>query len=140
MKCTVTETVKNQRGMTLLEIMVVLAILGGLIGVLATQINSRFKKARTNEAKIQIAEIGKALEMFYTDCGFFPESLEGLVTAPSNCSNWGPDPYLKKLPKDPWGEPFGYTINGSTYSLKSLGDDRKEGGSGTASDISSEEL
>lgn len=140
MKLNATRSVTNQRGMTLLEIMVVLAILGGLIGVLATQINSRFKKARQNEAKIQMAEIGKALEMFYTDCGFFPEALDALVTAPSNCSNWGPDPYLKKMPKDPWGEPFGYQINGSTYSIRSYGDDRKEGGTGTASDISNEEL
>jgi len=140
MSSAVTKSLKNQRGMTLLEIMVVLAILGGLIGVLATQINSRFKKARMNEAKIQIAEISKALEMFYTDCGFFPESLENLVTAPSNCSNWGPDPYLKKMPKDPWGEPFMYQINGSTYAIKSYGDDRKEGGTGTGQDISSEEL
>ena len=131
----------NKKGMTLLEIMIVLAILGGLITILAGQVTSRLAAARVKEAKIQIAEIGKALDMFYTDCGFYPEGgLEDLVNAPSSCSNWGPDSYLKKVPKDPWGNEFDYEYEDGSYILVSYGEDRKPGGEGTKKDISSEEL
>lgn len=127
--------------MTLLEIMIVLAILGGLITILAGQVTSRLAAARVKEAKIQIAEIGKALDMFYTDCGFYPEGgLADLVTQPTNCTNWGPDPYLKSIPKDPWGSEFEYEYENGSYVLHSLGEDRKPGGEGTAKDINSEEL
>src|ERR1700722_5786423 len=106
---------KNHKGMTLLEIMIVLAILAGLIAVLATQVNGRLKSARIKEARIQIGEYGKALDMFYTDCGFYPspdQGLQSLLQAPSNCANWGPDPYVKKLANDPWSHPFVYESNG----------------------------
>ncbi len=130
----------NEKGMTLLEIMIVLVILGGLIAILATQVQGRLKSAKIRQAKIQISEYGKALDMFFTDCNNYPSTEEGLnalVTAPSTCSNWGPDPYLKKVNKDPWGGDFQYTSTGNNYVLKSLGSDRKEGGSGDAADISS---
>src|SRR5690606_28140939 len=86
---------QSERGMTLLEIMIVLVILGGLIGVLATQVTSRLGKARTQEAKIQMSELHKALDMYYTDCGSYPsteQGLEALIQANPDCSNWGPDP------------------------------------------------
>jgi general secretion pathway protein G len=134
--------VKNNKGMTLLEIMIVLAILAGLIAVLASQVNGRLKKARINEARIQIGEYGKALDMFYTDCGFYPtadQGLNALLVAPTNCQNWGPDPYLKKLAKDPWNHEFLYESTGSDYTIKSYGSDGKEGGTGDAADISSKD-
>lgn len=132
----------NQSGMTLLEIMIVLAILAGLIAVLAQQLNGRLKAARIKEARIQIGEFGKSLDMFYTDCGFYPSSDQGLgalLQAPSNCTNWGPDPYVKKISKDPWGHEYIYESSGSTYKIRSLGSDGKEGGSGDAADISSDD-
>jgi len=133
---------KNNKGMTLLEIMIVLAILAGLIAVLASQVQGRLKKAKINEARIQIGEYGKALDMFYTDCVFYPSGDQGLgalLTATSNCQNWGPDPYVKKLTKDPWGHDYIYETTGSNFKLKSLGSDGKEGGSGDAQDISNED-
>ncbi len=127
--------------MTLLEIMIVLAILGGLITILAGQVTSRLAAARVKEAKIQMSEIGKALDMFYTDCGSYPETgLEDLIEQPSSCSNWGPDSYLKRLPKDPWGRAFDYEYESGSYVLISYGEDKKPGGKGTAKDITSEEL
>ena len=134
---------KNAKGMTLLEIMIVLVILSGLIGVLATQVTSRLGKARVQEAKIQMSEIQKALDMFYTECGFYPSTEQGLnalVEQPSNCSNWGPDPYLKKMPKDPWGQNFIYELQNGRPFLVSLGEDQREGGSGLAADITSDDL
>ena len=132
----------NQKGMTLLEIMIVLAILGGMIAVLAVQVNSRLKAAKIKQAKIQISELGKALDMYFTDCNQYPSSDEGLnalVQAPSSCSNWGPDPYLKKVNKDPWNNDFIYESSGNNYVLRSYGSDRKEGGSGDAADVSSDQ-
>lgn len=131
---------QTPKGMTLIEIMIVLAILGGLIAVLVTTVMGRFKAAKIREAKIQISEVSKALDMFYTDCNFYPKSLQSLVTADSDCANWGPDPYLKKMPKDPWGSTLVYELDNGSYVLKSLGADRREGGSGAAADISSDNM
>lgn len=131
----------NQKGMTLLEIMIVLAILGGLIAVLATSVQGQFRKAKIRQAKIQISEYGKALDMYYTDCNQYPtteEGLQALMVAPSTCSNWGPDPYLKKLNKDPWNGDFVYESSGNAYTLKSLGSDHREGGTGDGADITNE--
>ncbi len=132
--------VSKNRGMTLLEIMIVLVILGGLMAVLATTVQGRLKASKIKTAKIQIAEIGKSLDMFFTDCNQYPSAEEGLaalVTAPTTCTNWGPDPYLKKVSKDPWGGDYIYESSGNNYVLRSLGSDRREGGEGDAKDISS---
>lgn len=134
---------RKRRGMTLLEIMIVMAIVASLIGVLAGQVNSRMKKAKVNQAKIQIGELSKALDMYYTDCSSYPtaaEGLDALVAAPSTCPGWGPDPYVKRKPQDPWKTDFVYEINGNTYNIISLGADKKEGGTGNDADISSAEL
>ncbi len=134
---------RNRKGMTLLEIMIVLAILASLIAILAGQISARMKKAKINQAKIQIGEISKALDMYYTDCNSYPTSAEGLgalVTQPSSCSQWGPDPYLRRAPKDPWNSEFVYESQGSNFTIISLGADKKEGGSGENADISSQDL
>jgi general secretion pathway protein G len=99
--------------------------------------------AQLKQVKIHMSEIGKSLDMFYTDCGFYPSGaagLKALVTAPAECKNWGPEPYMKAVPVDPWGTEYIYESKGSNYVLKSLGADRQEGGSGKDEDISSEEL
>ncbi len=134
--------IRNNKGMTLIEIMIVLAILGGLIVILATQVTGKLKKAKIQQTKIQIAEYGKALDMYYTDCNHYPSTEEGLnalVQAPSTCSNWGPDPYIKKVNKDQWGNEFQYESQGNNYILRSFGSDGREGGSGDAADLSSDQ-
>ena len=134
---------RNAKGMTLLEIMIVLAILGGLIGILGNQVVKRLQSAKIKETKIQIAELSKALDMFYTDCGFYPSSeagLEALVSEASGCNNWGPDPYIPKVKKDPFNCDFIYEREGSSYIIISLGEGCREGGKGTEADISSDNL
>lgn len=134
----------NSRGMTLIEIMIVLVIVGGLIAILGNTVIGQLGKAQTKEAAIQIKEVGKALDMFYADCGFYPSSDQGLnalVESKGDCSNWGPDPYLKKAPKDPWNHEYVYEQKSrSAYTLKSLGADGEEGGEGKNKDISSDDL
>lgn len=134
--------IRNNKGMTLVEIMIVLAIIGTLIAVLASQVTGRLKSSRIKQAKIQIAEYGKALDLYFTDCNQYPateEGLNALVQAPASCTNWGPDPYIKKVNKDSWGNEFIYESTGNNYVLRSLGSDRREGGTGDAADISSDQ-
>lgn len=130
--------------MTLIEIMIVLIIVGGLIAILGGQVVGQLGKAQVKEAQIQIKEIGKSLDMFYADCGFYPSSDQGLSALVENkggCSNWGPDPYMKKVPKDPWSNEYIYEQKSkSAYVLISLGADGAEGGEGKNKDISSEDL
>jgi general secretion pathway protein G len=126
---------QNQKGMTLIEIMIVIAIIGGLMAILAPKFLGQKDKANVGQAKIQMGQIANALSMYYNDCGKFPAALENLVTADPGCTNWGPEAYLKKAPKDPWNNPFGYELNGAEYSLKCFGKDGREGGSGYNADI-----
>ncbi len=87
-------------------------------------------------AKARADEIAFHLGMFFVDCDEYPETLLELVTKPKNCKNWGPDPYEKRLPEDPWGRPFVYKrLDTKHFLLKSLGADGKEGGAGDNVDI-----
>ena len=133
---------KNNRGMTLVEIMIVLAIIGGLVALLAPRFMGQQQKAKAQEAKIEMGQIMNALNLYFTDCGSFPETLKSLSEAPGDgeCPNWGPEPYMKSAPTDPWNNEYVYTVDGSSYEVISLGADRREGGSGYDKDISTEDL
>lgn len=132
---------RKQDGMTLIEIMIVIAIIGGLMATLGTTVFSNFSKARVKQAKIQMQELTKSLELYATDCGSFPSEGKGLgalIEDPGECDNWGPEPYAKaKMLKDPWNNEFEYVRDGSSFILTSFGADGKEGGSGNDKDISS---
>lgn len=131
--------------MTLIEIMIVLAIIGAISALLLPRIAGSQDKANVKQAKILIGQVIQSLQMYNTDCGKYPATLDGLTKQDANCSSWGPEPYYK-LPKgreailDPWSHPLEYTSKGSDYVLKSLGKDGAEGGSGYDADISSEDL
>jgi general secretion pathway protein G len=130
----------NQKGMTLIEIVIVVAILASLMAILGTQVTKRFQKAKVDQAKIQIGEISKSLDMYYTDCGKYPQTLDALVNNDGSCSNWGPSPYIKKAAlKDPWQTDFIYELQGSNFTLISLGADNREGGEGNDADVSNQE-
>lgn len=125
----------NQKGFTLVEIMIVLAIIGSIFALMGDKIFGALDKSKIKEAKIQLGQISQAVSMYYTDCGKFPQSLDNLRKADANCANWGPEPYYKKEAKDPWGNAIVLELNGSEFNLKSLGKDGKEGGSGYDKDI-----
>lgn len=131
-------TLGNRRGFTLVEIMIVLAILGSIFALLAGRFGGARDKAKVKEAKIQMGLIANALSSYNLDCGKYPKSLDGLVKV-DDCSNWGPESYYKQKLKDPWNHDYQYELNGSEYILKSFGKDGKEGGSGFDKDISSDE-
>jgi len=132
----------NQRGLTLIEIMVVMVIIGGLAAVLGQTVFGNLGKANVKTTRAQFQEISKQLEMYNADCGGYPttdQGLQALATDPGKdvCPNWGPNAYYKGIPKDAWNRALLYDSDGSTFELRSLGSDRKEGGDGTAKDLSS---
>jgi general secretion pathway protein G len=131
---------RNQSGMTLIEILIVLAIVAGMGTLLFQGVFKNFFKSQVQETKIIMGKTSQALQLYYVDCGSYPESLDSLMENTGDCKSWGPEAYLPKYPKDAWKTDLIYENNGSSYVLKSLGKDKKEGGSGLDADISSEDL
>lgn len=132
--------ITGQSGMTLVEIMIVLAIVGSLMAILLPRITGQQAKAKVQETKILMSQAINAINMYNVDCGKFPASLENLVTADSECTNWGPESYMKAVPQDAWKNDFVYSAEGNAFVLKSLGADKREGGDGFNKDLSSEDL
>ena len=117
-------------------------ILAFLMTVVGRAVNQSRKKSQISQARILIGVIEQAMEEFSYDCGYYPETLEDLVSAPPDCEEWGPKPYLKngKIPQDPWKQNFQYEYDeeNDSYVITSFGADRKPGGSGKFNkDISS---
>jgi len=131
--------------MTLIEILVVLVLIGIVLGIVGGNFIGRGEKAKADAAKIEIGQIGQALDLYKLETGRYPSSSDGLqalVAAPGGATNWN-GPYWKKsqMPKDPWGNEYRYTSPGQkgAYDILSLGADGKEGGEGANKDISSTE-
>ena len=136
---------KNKRGFTLLEVIVVVFILSLLAALVAPRIIGRTDDARIAEAKVQIKNLETALKLFKLDNGFYPGTEQGLAALvekpamgqiPSKYREGG---YLeqKKVPPDPWGNPYIYIspgLNGD-FDIISYGADGKEGGEGKNADI-----
>jgi general secretion pathway protein G len=121
-----------QRGMTLIEIMVVVAIIGMLMGAVAIGTMKSFKKAKVTDTKMVIKTVGTALEHFKTDSqDACPKSVSDLYT----------QKYLTKEPLDAWGQQLIFKCPGDHdpdgADIVSKGEDKQEG---TADDIKSWEL
>lgn len=134
--------IRNQAGMTLIEIVIVLAIIVGIVSLFSGSLFDQFGKSRVSTVKIQFSEISKALDRYNLDCNSYPtteEGLQALVEASARCKNWGPSPYMKKaLLQDPWGNDIVYErTSSSNYVLTSFGADGNEGGEGLDADIRS---
>ncbi len=137
--------VKGTGGFSLLEIIVVVFILSLLAAIVAPKIMGRTDDARIAEAKVQIRNLETALKLFKIDNGFYPDTqqgLEALVEKPTTGrvpKNFREGGYLeqKKVPLDPWGNPYIYISPGlqGDYDLLSYGADGKEGGEGKDADI-----
>ncbi len=131
----------GQAGMTLIEILIVLAIVAGMGTLLFQGVFKNFFKSQVQETKIIMGKVTQALQLYYVDCGSYPSSLDGLIeNTGGECKSWGPEPYLDKYPQDAWKSDLIYEQTGSSYVIRSLGKDKKEGGSGLDADISSEDL
>ncbi|MDH3400338.1 MAG: type II secretion system major pseudopilin GspG [Chromatiales bacterium] len=130
------------RGFTLIEIMVVVVILGILAALVVPNILGNVDTARITAAKQDIRGIESALDMYRLDNYNYPtaqQGLQALVTQPADPSirNWRLGGYLKKLPNDPWGNPYQYLYPGTQGEVDvwSMGADGQTGGEGVAADI-----
>lgn len=140
----------NERGFTLIELMVVIVILGILAGMIIPRIMGRPDEARTAKARLQIESMETALKLYKLDNGNYPtteQGLQALVEPPATGSlvkNWRQGGYLEKgkLPKDPWDRDFVYISPGAhgDFDLSSLGADGEPGGEDKNKDINSWEL
>ena len=136
-----------QRGMTLIEILVVLVLIGVVLGVVGGNFIGKGEKAKADAAKIEIGQIAQTLDLYKLETGRYPstqEGLQALVSAPAGVANWN-GPYWKKqaVPKDPWGKEYQYLNPGvhGEVDVFSLGADGAPGGSGGAdADIGSWQL
>jgi len=131
----------REGGFTLLELLVVLAILGLLAAIVAPQVLRYLGTSRTQTAKVQIENVSAALDHFQLDVGRYPtqdEGLDALVQQPPSATGWN-GPYLKRASAltDPWGVKYVYRIPGKhgDADVYSLGSDHAEGGTGEAQDV-----
>lgn len=133
----------RERGMTLIEILVVLVLIGIVLGIVGGNFLGRGEKAKADAARIEIGQIGQALDLYKLETGRYPstqEGLQALIAAPPGVPNWN-GPYWKKsaVPKDPWGNEYRYASPGQAgaYDIVSYGADGKEGGEDVDRDITS---
>ena len=121
---------KSQRGMTLIEIMVVVVIISLVAGVVGVQIFGQLKSAQISTAKTQMKQIGEALDLYRLNFRTYPSTAEGLgvLAAPKGNS----EPFMPNVPQDPWGNDYVYvypgTHNSGKFDIMSYGPDAVQGG------------
>ena len=129
------------QGLTLLELLIVISILGLLAVLASVQLSGYFARAKHDTARLQIDELELALDLFQLDVGRYPtdqEGLQALLLEPSSAKGWR-GPYLKKDAAilDPWGREFEYSQSDKArgYGLGTYGADGTPGGDGENADI-----
>jgi general secretion pathway protein G len=135
----------NEKGFTLIEIMVVIIILGLLVAIVAPKILGRTDDARVTATKLQIRQLEEALHLYKLDNGVYPsteQGLDALINKPSVGDapmHWREGGYAPKIPNDPWTHPYVYISPGAhgDYDLSSYGADGEPGGEGKNADIES---
>jgi general secretion pathway protein G len=133
----------REAGFTLIEIMVVIAIIGILATLIVPNIMGRPDEARATAAKHDVGTINQALKLYRLDIGRYPTTEQGikaLVERPTSepiPQNWKTGGYLSSVPKDPWGNAYYYSNPGTRGEIDviSYGADGKPGGTGTDADI-----
>ena len=139
----------NTSGMTLIEIMVVVAIIGLIMGVVTVNVLDKLDEAKVSTGKTQMKALGNALDQYRRDAGYYPSTAQGLqalVEKPTSGRvprSYPAKGYIKKIPRDPFDCEFIYAspgTHGHDYEISSLGRDCAEGGEDMDADIHSYEL
>jgi general secretion pathway protein G len=133
-------------GYTLLELLVVLAIIGLLVAITAPQVMKILGGAKSDAAKLQMESLSQSLDFYELDLGAYPttaQGLQALMVKPADVTGWR-GPYVRKGRnlKDPWGRVFIYTAPGksSAYDLVTLGRDGKPSGEGDDADLTNADV
>jgi general secretion pathway protein G len=133
----------REAGVTLVEMMVVIVIIGLVTAIVVINVLPSQDVARVEKAKADIRTLEQALELYRLDRTRYPtaeEGLNALVAPPASATPAavaGRESYVRRLPNDPWGHPYKYGVPGKngSYDIYSLGADAQEGGEGVNADI-----
>jgi general secretion pathway protein G len=129
---------KPTRGFTLLEIVIVVALIGLILGVVANRIMGSQARAEYKLAETQLNDVAAKVDAYKADTGVLPTALDQLATAPSGVNGWlGPYAKAEQL-NDPWHNAITLRVpgeNGAPFQVVSLGKDGKPGGEGVDADI-----
>lgn len=130
----------NSAGFSLAEIMIVLVIIGGILGFILPKIREGSVRSKIGTTKMKMSEIENKINEYNSECGHLPKSISFVTEDDPSCRNWtsNSSPSAKKQIIDEFGTQFVYESTDSGYNLKSLGADKKEGGTGFDKDIYSE--
>ena len=128
-------SMRGQAGFTLVELMVVIAILAILASVVGFNLLGAIGEGNQGAAKTEIKTLSGAVVMYKLHHGKFPPDLESLI-------NNQRQNYLdkKEIPSDPWGNKYLYTVEGSNFKIVSYGGDGQPGGDGENADIASDNI
>ncbi|NLW96038.1 MAG: type II secretion system major pseudopilin GspG [Xanthomonadaceae bacterium] len=127
----------GQRGFSLIEIILVVVLIGGIVAFAATRILGGGDRARVRLAEAQVQTLAEKVQQFEMDTGSLPATLEQLVVEPGGAVGWlGPYARPSEL-RDPWNTPFEYRVpgDGRPFDIVSYGADRKPGGTSVDADI-----
>lgn len=126
-----------QAGFSLIEIIIVTVLIGGIVAFAASRILGGGDQAKFRLAKAQVQTLAEKVQSYQMDTGNLPGSLNDLITQPGGSNNWL-GPYAKEADlKDPWGTPIEYKVPGDNkpFDLVSLGADKQAGGDSVKGDI-----
>ncbi|RKH16644.1 type II secretion system protein GspG [Corallococcus praedator] len=123
---------RRNRGMTLIEIMVVITILGLIAAAVGVAVIPKLEEAKQDTARLDIRNIQSAMKLYYTKKGSYPDTATGLKALVDTQN-------LERMPTDPWGKEYVYMNEGGKPVITSYGADGNPGGEGSDADISSKD-